>query len=38
VIAMTILFVLALLLVLMVGGVLLFSGQDIARYRRLRRM
>lgn len=35
---MTILFVVALLLVLMVAGVLFFSGQDIARYRRLKRM
>jgi hypothetical protein len=35
---MTILAVLAVLLVLLVGGVLLLSGQDIARYRRLKRM
>jgi len=35
---MTILAVVALLIVLLVGGVLLLSGQDIARYRRLKRM
>jgi hypothetical protein len=35
---MTVLAVLAVLLVLLVGGVLLLSGQDIARYRRLKRM
>jgi len=35
---MTVLAVLAVLIVLMVGGVLLLSGQDIARYRRLKRM
>jgi hypothetical protein len=35
---MTVLAVLALLFVLLVGGVLLLSGQDIARYRRLKRM
>ena len=35
---MTFLVVIALLLVLMVVGVLLLSGQDIARYRRLKRM
>jgi hypothetical protein len=35
---MTVLAVLALLFVLLVGGVLALSGQDIARYRRLKRM
>jgi hypothetical protein len=35
---MTILAVLAVLLVLLVGGVMLLSGNDIARYRRLKRM
>jgi hypothetical protein len=35
---MTVLAVLAVLIVLLVGGVLLLSGQDIARYRRLKRM
>jgi hypothetical protein len=35
---MTALAVVAVLLVLMLGGVLLLSGQDIARYRRLKRM
>jgi hypothetical protein len=35
---MTVLAVLAALIVLLVGGVLLLSGQDIARYRRLKRM
>jgi hypothetical protein len=35
---MTIVAVIAVLLVLMLGGVLLLSGQDIARYRRLKRM
>jgi len=35
---MTVLLIVALLLVLMVAGVLLLSGQDIARYRRLKRM
>jgi hypothetical protein len=35
---MTVLAVVAALLVLLVVGVLLVSGQDIARYRRLRRM
>jgi hypothetical protein len=31
-------FVLALLLILTVGGFLFFSGADIARYLRIRRM
>jgi len=35
---MTVLAVLAVLIVLLVGGVLLLSGPDIARYRRLKRM
>jgi hypothetical protein len=35
---MTVVAVVAVLLVLMVAGVLLLSGQDIARYRRLKRM
>ncbi len=35
---MTVLAVLAVLILLLVGGVLLLSGQDIARYRRLKRM
>ena len=35
---MAILGIVALLIVLMVAGVLLLSGQDIARYRRLKRM
>jgi hypothetical protein len=35
---MTFLAVLAALIVILVGGVLLLSGQDIARYRRLKRM
>ncbi|MDQ1498734.1 MAG: hypothetical protein QOF96_276 [Actinomycetota bacterium] len=35
---MTILAVLAVLLVLLVGGVMVLSGNDIARYRRLKRM
>jgi hypothetical protein len=35
---MTILAVLAVLMVLLVGGVMLLSGNDIARYRRLKRM
>jgi hypothetical protein len=35
---MTLLAVLAVLLVLLVGGVMLLSGNDIARYRRLKRM
>jgi hypothetical protein len=35
---MTVLAILALLIVLLVGAVLLLSGQDIARYRRLKRM
>jgi hypothetical protein len=35
---MTILAVLAVLMVLLVGGVIVLSGNDIARYRRLKRM
>jgi hypothetical protein len=35
---MAVLGIVALLFVLMVAGVLLLSGQDIARYRRLKRM
>jgi hypothetical protein len=35
---MTVLAVLAVLLVLLVAGVMLLSGNDIARYRRLKRM
>jgi len=35
---MTVLGIVALLILLMVAGVLLLSGQDIARYRRLKRM
>jgi hypothetical protein len=35
---MTVLAVLAVLLVLLVGGVMVLSGNDIARYRRLKRM
>jgi hypothetical protein len=35
---MTILAVLAVLLVLLLGGVMVLSGNDIARYRRLKRM
>jgi hypothetical protein len=35
---MTLLAVLAVLLVLLVAGVMLLSGNDIARYRRLKRM
>ena len=35
---MTILAVLAVLLLLLVGGVMVLSGNDIARYRRLKRM
>jgi hypothetical protein len=35
---MTILAVLAVLMVLLVGGVMVLSGNDIARYRRLKRM
>jgi hypothetical protein len=34
----TVVFVLALLLILTVGGILFFSGADIARYLRIRRM
>jgi hypothetical protein len=35
---MTVLAILAVLLVLLVGGVMILSGNDIARYRRLKRM
>jgi hypothetical protein len=35
---MTILAVLAVLMVLLVAGVMVLSGNDIARYRRLKRM
>jgi hypothetical protein len=35
---MTIVAIVGFLLLLMVAGVLLLSGQDIARYRRLKRM
>jgi len=35
---MTILAVLAVLMVMLVGGVMVLSGNDIARYRRLKRM
>jgi len=35
---MTVLAILAVLLVLMVAGVMILSGNDIARYRRLKRM
>jgi hypothetical protein len=35
---MTILAVLAVLLVLLLGAVMVLSGNDIARYRRLKRM
>jgi hypothetical protein len=35
---MTILAVLAVLMVLLVAGVIVLSGNDIARYRRLKRM
>jgi len=35
---MTILAVLAVLMVLLVGGVMALSGNDIARYRKLKRM
>ena len=35
---MTILAILAVLMVLLVGGVMVLSGNDIARYRRLKRM
>jgi len=35
---MTILAIVAVLLVLLVAGVLFLSGNDIARYRRLKRM
>jgi hypothetical protein len=34
----TVVFVLALLLILTVGGVLFFAAADIARYLRIRRM
>jgi len=35
---MTLLAVLAVLMVMLVGGVVVLSGNDIARYRRLKRM
>jgi hypothetical protein len=35
---MTLLAVLAVLMVMLVGGVMVLSGNDIARYRRLKRM
>jgi hypothetical protein len=35
---MTVLAVLAVLMVLLVAGVMVLSGNDIARYRRLKRM
>ena len=35
---MTVLAILAVLLVLLVAGVMILSGNDIARYRRLKRM
>ena len=35
---MTILAILAVLMVMLVGGVMVLSGNDIARYRRLKRM